>query len=177
MVNKAQIVLDQYEKRIENGTQELEEKFEQEFQEELQSNEELRNIEVTVQQLEIEIKQEQKELKQEEKELPQNIYASLADFISDRLKEGSYDKHLGHMHQVKGDLATLSQKLLPPPSNTQEYQARIDQLEKVFPRGPARVVLYVDDLDRCPPDTVVEVLEAVQLLVKNPLFIAVIAID
>jgi predicted KAP-like P-loop ATPase len=43
--------------------------------------------------------------------------------------------------------------------------------------GPARIVLFIDDLDRCPPDRVVEVLEAVQLLVKTPLFIAVVAID
>lgn len=50
-------------------------------------------------------------------------------------------------------------------------------MREVFPRGPARVVVYIDDLDRCPPDRVVQVLEAVQLLVKTPLFIAVLAID
>ncbi|NEQ39292.1 MAG: hypothetical protein F6K40_24780 [Okeania sp. SIO3I5] len=38
-------------------------------------------------------------------------------------------------------------------------------------------MVYIDDLDRCPPDRVVEVLEAIQLLVKTPLFIAVLAID
>ncbi len=54
---------------------------------------------------------------------------------------------------------------------------QFSKLEKTFPRGPARIVLFIDDLDRCPPDRVVEVLEAVQLLVKTPLFIAVVAID
>jgi hypothetical protein len=36
-------------------------------------------------------------------------------------------------------------------------------------------VLYVDDLDRCPPDRVVEVLEAVHLLLAGRLF--VVAVD
>jgi len=53
----------------------------------------------------------------------------------------------------------------------------MQDLKEIFPRGPARVVVYIDDLDRCPPDRVVQVLEAVQLLVKTPLFIAVLAVD
>jgi hypothetical protein len=80
------------------------------------------------------------------------------------------------MHQVKDDLADLSRRLLPP-TNSAEFKTKIGNLEKVFPRGPARVIVYIDDLDRCPPDKVVEVLEAVQLLVQTPLFIAVLAID
>jgi hypothetical protein len=35
-----------------------------------------------------------------------------------------------------------------------------------------RIVLYVDDLDRCPPPRVVEVLEAVHLLLAGRLFVA-----
>ncbi len=81
------------------------------------------------------------------------------------------------MHQVKEDLTNLSYRLLPPPPGSQEYIHKLDDLKAVFPRGPARVVVYIDDLDRCPPDRVVQVLEAVQLLVKTPLFIAVLAID
>jgi len=38
-------------------------------------------------------------------------------------------------------------------------------------------VLYIDDLDRCPPDRVVEVLEAVHLLLAVPLFVIVVAVD
>ncbi len=40
-----------------------------------------------------------------------------------------------------------------------------------------RIVLYVDDLDRCPPDKVVEVLQACHLLLFFPLFIVVVAVD
>jgi hypothetical protein len=38
-------------------------------------------------------------------------------------------------------------------------------------------VLYIDDLDRCPPRRVVEVLEAVHLLLAFPLFVVVVGVD
>ncbi len=41
----------------------------------------------------------------------------------------------------------------------------------------SRIVLYIDDLDRCPPDKVVDVLQAVHLLLCFPLFVVVVAVD
>ncbi|WP_442914161.1 P-loop NTPase fold protein [Kribbella sp. NBC_00359] len=38
-------------------------------------------------------------------------------------------------------------------------------------------MLYVDDLDRCPPEKVLEVLEAVHLLLAFELFVVVVAVD
>ena len=111
-----------------------------------------------------------------EKSLPKSVYASLNNFVQSRLEENSYEKHLGLMNQVKEDLWKLSNSILPP-TNATELGAKLDKLKEVFPRGIPRVVVYIDDLDRCPPDRVVEVLEAIQLLVKTPLFIAVLAID
>jgi hypothetical protein len=43
--------------------------------------------------------------------------------------------------------------------------------------GLERIVLYIDDLDRCPPDVVVKVLEAIHLLVALPVFVVVVAVD
>jgi hypothetical protein len=40
-----------------------------------------------------------------------------------------------------------------------------------------RIVLYIDGLDRCPPDRVVELLEAVHLLLAIPRFVVVVAVD
>lgn len=40
-----------------------------------------------------------------------------------------------------------------------------------------RIILYIDDLDRCPPDRVVEVLRAIQLLLSFPLFVVVVGVD
>jgi arsenite methyltransferase len=40
-----------------------------------------------------------------------------------------------------------------------------------------RIILYIDDLDRCAADRVVQVLEAVHLLLAIPLFVVVVGVD
>lgn len=40
-----------------------------------------------------------------------------------------------------------------------------------------RIVLYIDDLDRCSADVVVQVLRAINLLLAFPLFVVVVAVD
>lgn len=40
-----------------------------------------------------------------------------------------------------------------------------------------RVIVYVDDLDRCPADVVVRVLEAIKLLMDLPHFVVVVGVD
>ena len=40
-----------------------------------------------------------------------------------------------------------------------------------------RIVLYIDDLDRCDPEQVVNVLQAVHLLLAMPLFVVVVGVD
>ncbi|TFI57687.1 hypothetical protein E2493_13640 [Sphingomonas parva] len=40
-----------------------------------------------------------------------------------------------------------------------------------------RIIIYIDDLDRCPEKQVVEVLEAVHLLLAFPCFVVVVAVD
>ena len=98
-------------------------------------------------------------------------HGSLLDFVKGRIESGFYDERLGLLHQVQRDLEELTDALVPNPNG--DGQA----LSTLFPRGEPRVVLVIDDLDRCPPERVVEVLEAAQLLVKTPLFVLVIAVD
>lgn len=93
-------------------------------------------------------------------------FVSLLDFVNSRLDDAVYEKELGLMHQVQRDLQELSDSLTADTT-----------IENLFPRGRPRIILYIDDLDRCPPHRVVEVLEAVQLLLKTDLFIVVLAID
>gem|GEM_PF-1830016 len=92
-------------------------------------------------------------------------YASLLEFIQSRLDAATYETQLGLMHQVRKDIDELTYSLVE--------NANPD----IFPRGKPRVMLYIDDLDRCPPPRVVEVLEAVQLLLSTKLFIVVLGLD
>ncbi|MBD2137213.1 hypothetical protein H6F32_06350 [Anabaena sp. FACHB-1237] len=100
-------------------------------------------------------------------------YRSLLEFVNNRLQENSYQKYLGLMHQIQEDLKDLSDHLTAKTPNTEKLAI----LKQYFPRGPARIVLYIDDLDRCPPDRVVQVLEAVQLLLNTDIFVIILAID
>lgn len=76
----------------------------------------------------------------------------LQDFVNSRLADGDYSKRLGHMQRVQEDLAELAGIIgSPKPNDDQDF----------------RIVLLIDDLDRCPPDKVVDVLEAIQLLLAE----------
>ena len=113
---------------------------------------------------------EMTKLKQEIDVLEKRLWVkegeSLNDVVRDRLDSGGYEKQLGVVHQAQEDLQRLSDALLN------------DHREnKIFPRGNPRIILFIDDLDRCPPDKVVEMLEALQLLVKTELFVVVVALD
>ncbi len=57
-----------------------------------------------------------------------------------------------------------------------EKDGPADKEDKLFPRID-RIILYIDDLDRCPEKNVVEVLQAVHLLLAFPLFIVVVGVD
>jgi hypothetical protein len=69
---------------------------------------------------------------------------------------------------VSEDLRTLSELVA-------DYNREPEALQPGGP--PNRIVLYIDDLDRCPPARVLEVLEAVHLLLAFPLFVVVVAVD
>ena len=99
-------------------------------------------------------------------------FDSVGSVVAARLEAGTYRERLGVMQDISDDLRSLSRSLTISPRDIHAREKR-----EAFPRGPARVVLFIDDLDRCPPDKVVEVLEAVQLLLATDLFVVVIALD
>lgn len=87
---------------------------------------------------------------------------SLARFLSDRHKSDDYRKQLGIFTTIRHDFEILVDRLKPKAGEP----AQLD-----------RIVLYIDDLDRCPADKVVEVLQAVHLLLAYPLFVVVVGVD
>lgn len=44
-------------------------------------------------------------------------------------------------------------------------------------RRPGRVVVYIDDFDRCPPEHVFNIMQATNLLLSTPLFVVVMIMD
>ncbi|MGH3756538.1 MAG: P-loop NTPase fold protein [Actinophytocola sp.] len=83
-------------------------------------------------------------------------------FAKSRHASADYRQHLGVVSLLRRDLET--------------FAAILDK-EREADGGLERIVLYIDDLDRCPPDVVVKVLEAIHLLVALPVFVVVVGVD
>ena len=118
----------------------------------------------------------------------------LARFIEDRAASVDYRKHLGVLALVRDDFEQLSEliehenwRLSPDGPDHSRFSTaagsplpRFDSLEDENREASVRInriVLYIDDLDRCPPAKVVEVLQAVHLLLAFPLFVVVVGVD
>lgn len=95
---------------------------------------------------------------------------ALYGFIEKRCKSEDYRKHLGIISVIQKDFDTLSDYFV---GHQEEYKV----FRRHFNKPLERIILYIDDLDRCPEDRVVEVLEAVNLLMAFPLFIVVVGVD
>ncbi|WP_304608881.1 P-loop NTPase fold protein [Glycomyces amatae] len=87
----------------------------------------------------------------------------LAAFARDRSPD--YRRHLSVVSLLRRDLEVFAAMLARDRHGAGETA------------GPERIVLYIDDLDRCPPDVVVKVLEAVHLLLAQPVFAIVVGAD
>jgi len=100
----------------------------------------------------------------------------LARFIEDRTDSDDYRRHLGLLAQVRRDFQTLSEYIERQNQDLETFESLDEELDGVDERIN-RIVLYVDDLDRCPAENVVQVLQAVHLLLAFPLFVAVVGVD
>jgi hypothetical protein len=141
-------------------------------------------------------KQRAEQARREQEEALSDLAAAttarlLGQFIQDRAASTDYRKHLGVLALVRQDFQKLSSlieednwRLAPPGPDDQRFVGR--QLRKITSLEEenadaatriSRIVLYIDDLDRCPPAKVVEVLQAVHLLLAFPLFVVVVGVD
>ena len=93
----------------------------------------------------------------------------LSRLIAERSSSNDYRRQLGVISLARRDFEKLATGLAEA---VKEYADG-----KGVPPIIERVVLYVDDLDRCPPERVVEVLEAIHLLLAVDLFVVVVGVD
>jgi hypothetical protein len=94
----------------------------------------------------------------------------LLAFLADAQRDSRYEQYRGLLGRVHRDLLTLSERMVT---------AHGEWAGSIGPGPPPlqRIVLYIDDLDRCPPRRVVDVLAATHLLLALPLFVVVVAVD
>jgi KAP-like P-loop domain-containing protein len=106
-----------------------------------------------------------------------NTLATLGDdglmraFLDERIGGGVYQQKLGIAALVRRDFDRLSRKI--EKVTEREYADTLKPGELVI----NRIVLYIDDLDRCDMDKIVPVLRAVHLLLAFPAFVVVVGVD
>lgn len=143
----------------------------------------LRSLEQTYAQQQAEyakVKEEEAQLSNKLEELEQGLKKItpgqvLYDFISERIGSEDYRKRLGVAALIRRDFEQLS--TLVKQRNDDFIRSDDGKMVPDTPPLLNRVVLYIDDLDRCPPERVVKVLQAVHLFMAFELFVVVVAVD
>jgi phospholipase C len=92
---------------------------------------------------------------------------SLSKFLLERVRTEDYRKYLGIISSIRKDFETLDSLL---PRGTRSSSGALTQ-------PIDRIILYIDDLDRCPEGRVVEVLQAIHLLLYFRLFVVIVGVD
>ncbi|MBM2616035.1 hypothetical protein JIG36_10755 [Actinoplanes sp. LDG1-06] len=93
----------------------------------------------------------------------------LAGLVARRDASDDYRSRLDIMSRIRQDFAHMAELLASAGS---DVDAAGDSLPRID-----RIAVYIDDLDRCPPARVVEMLEAVHLLLAADVFVVVVAVD
>jgi WD40 repeat protein len=105
-----------------------------------------------------------KEIKELEDELTRLDPARRLDALLTEISATDrYATYRGLVGRISDDLQRLDRQLV--------------DVHRADPAEQWRIVLYIDDLDRCPAGRVVEVLQAVNLLMSMELFFVVVAVD
>lgn len=144
---------------------------------------------------EAEIQENEKKLEEVEVQISDYEFAlehsitkrAFNNFISRKAKDENYEKHLGLISIIRKDFEALSglfEEVIIPPQLTDKEQKQWkkrkeenEDFRKLFNKPLDRIILYIDDLDRCSDEKVLEVLQAVHLLMAFPLFIVVVGVD
>jgi KAP-like P-loop domain-containing protein/lipase (class 3)/lamin tail-like protein len=91
---------------------------------------------------------------------------TLIQLVQERIENKEYRKRLGVISTIRDDLDSLSKMLSDGSDQNNGGLPKID-----------RIILYIDDLDRCDEKRVVEVLQAIHLLLAFKLFVVVVGVD
>jgi hypothetical protein len=95
--------------------------------------------------------------------------AQMLGLVSGRVEDRTYAKELTTVSVARGDLQRLSEILHAQDGTTPTGKAGVKPVD--------RIILYIDDLDRCRPQDVVRVLQVVHMLLAFELFVVVVAMD
>jgi KAP-like P-loop domain-containing protein len=92
------------------------------------------------------------------------ILKRVSEYYRQLISTGDQDLTAGVVPIIREDFASLSESI--EPTRRQRFED-----EPAF----NRIVIYIEDLDQCPPAVVITVLQAIYLLLAFPLFVVVVS--
>ncbi len=164
--------LDDIEKKVNEETKEAREQIDLRIRE---SENAVKEAETKIQTIESDQQKLNEDLKDYQQQLSQITPVSvLTDFVAERVGSGDYRKFLGIPALIQQDFKQLSELIAQQNREIlANKEGKLEQDDVTF----NRIILYIDDLDRCPDEHVIKVLQAVHLLLAFDLFVVVVAVD
>ncbi len=105
-----------------------------------------------------------------------NPGSRLYAFLAERAASAEYQQQLGIVSMIRKDFEQLV-ALIASWTKERDNPPPVGDTKAAQPPPLDRIVLYIDDLDRCEPAQVVDVLQAVHLLLAMNLFVVVVGVD
>jgi hypothetical protein len=158
-----------------------------------------KKIKAEIEDLEANIATEQRRIEEADRQISEaqaeiqriNAGGLVYDFLEGRVRDSRYLDRLGLISVIRQDFEDLGVVLRDwrkhGVAKENKEPKLIDETTKDHIEEPSnvswdkrpiqRIILYIDDLDRCPPKRVVEVLQAVHLILAFDLFVVVVAVD
>jgi KAP family P-loop domain len=125
---------------------------------------------VKVEQARIRLNAAEERVAKAERELQESRSVNrIARLLEQRLVSKSYEQYLGIVAAIRADFQALSDLMKKMRDEAHRENETLRPID--------RIVLYIDDLDRCPSEKVVSVLEAIHLLLAFELFVVVVGVD
>jgi hypothetical protein len=162
--------LDQAFDRLENMKKTLDERPEPPSKELNENYRQIKEVTASLQEIDAQLENAKKEIEDV------RSGRKLLEFIEQRTREENYSKQLGLISWIRKDFDRLDELLRKQHEATMEEKANIPNPQNVQLQID-RIILYIDDLDRCKEEIVVKVLEAIHLLLAFPLFVVVVGVD
>lgn len=152
-----------------------------------EATEEEKKLKKQIEEFDAEIATEQRRIEEADRQISEaqadiqriNAGGLVYDFLEGRVRDSRYLDRLGLISVIRQDFAELGALL----RDWRKHGASNDgegtpPSEGSWDTQPIqRIILYIDDLDRCPPKRVMEVLQAVHLILAFDLFVVVVAVD
>ena len=129
------------------------------------------------------IKEIESKIEYEDSKKTEVTQLAISNFISSKPEQKDYKSRLGIVSIIRKDFETLSELFYDnfeeDISTSEELNQDKKEIAQQFDKGKKlnRIILYIDDLDRCSDSKVLEVIQAVHLLMAFPLFNVVVGVD